>query len=148
MAIIAKEHLPLPLDIDEVPVFPNDVSKVSDAELFSLHARMHACESRVNWLINQREDEIHGIEKLLRNRRREVRSELPKTQDGKRLTKDEVETMIEADAQVQQLVDQLDEVEKISGTFKTLRDNYRKDVAVCSRQYSFRRGEEEGIPSR
>jgi hypothetical protein len=147
MQIIANENMPIPPEISGTPPqLPNDISAVSDGELRSYHAQFHACEVRMNWVISGFDDEIGDVKKLLRNRRREVGLNLPKTQDGKKITKDEREALIEADDQVQQHITQLDEIEKTVGKLKVLRDGYHQDVSTCSRQWSMRYIEQERAP--
>ena len=148
MAIIAREHLPIPIDVAEAPTFPNDISKVSDTELFSMHARMHACESRVNWMINEQEDAVKRVEKLLRVARLNARKALQPLGEGKRRTKDETEAAIESSPEVQQLLAELEGAQDTVGTLKVLRENYKSDVSTCSRQFSMRSGEERGIPAK
>jgi hypothetical protein len=148
MAIIAREHLPIPIDVAEAPTFPNDISKVSDTELFSMHARMHACESRANWLINEQEDAVKRLEKLLRVARLNARKALQPLGEGKRRTKDETEAAIESSPEVQQLLAELEGAQDTVGTLRVLRENYKSDVSTCSRQFSMRSGEERGIPAK
>lgn len=148
MQIISQENMPIPPEIEgDPPRLPNDLSKVSDQELQSFHARFHACESRANWVISQFDDEIGGVKKLLRDRRREVAGSIGTVDsEGKKLTKDAKEVLIESDVGVQQYVHQLEEIEKTVGKLKVLRDNYHQDVSTCSRQWSMRSGEADKQP--
>lgn len=146
MQIIQQENMPIPPEIDgDPPRLPNDISATSDAELRSYHARFHACEVRMNWVISGFDDEIGDVKKLLRDRRREVALTV-KGEDGKRLTKDAKEALVEADEHVQGYLHQLEEIEKTVGKLKVLRDGYHQDVSTCSRQWSMRYGEQERMP--
>lgn len=146
MQIIQQENMPIPPEIDgDPPRLPNDISQTSDGELRSYHARFHACEVRMNWVISGFDDEIGDVKKLLRNRRREVALTV-KSEDGKRLTKDAKEALVEADEGVQGYLHQLEEIEKTIGKLKVLRDGYHQDVSTCSRQWSMRYGEMEKMP--
>jgi hypothetical protein len=148
MAIVQQENMPIPPEIDgDPPQLPNDLSKVSDQELHSYHARFHACEVRMNWVISQFEDEVGDVKKLLRNRRREVALSIGTVdENNKKLTKDAKEALVEQDAYVQQYLGQLDEAEKTLGKLKVLRDGYHQDVSTCSRQWSMRSLEAEKTP--
>jgi hypothetical protein len=149
MQIIQEENFPIPPEIEgDPPRLPNDLSKVSDGELQSFHARFHACESRANWVISKFDtDEIGPVKKLLRDRRREVAAHIGTTdENNKKLTKDAKEVLIEQDQYVQQYVGQLEEIEATMGKLKVLRDNYHQDVSTCSRQWSMRSGEAEKQP--
>lgn len=147
MAIISAENMPIPPEIDgDPPRLPNDLSKESDAALHSFHARFHACEVRMNWVISQFDDEIGDVRKLLRNKRREVGLAIPATHEGKKVTKDIKEALVDADAEVQQHLHNLSEIEATVGKLKVLRDGYHQDVSTCSRQWSMRSGEADKLP--
>jgi hypothetical protein len=145
MDIISREHMPIPADVDDIPPFPQDVSKVSDGELFSLHAVYYSCEARANWLLSQNEDELGDIEKLKRHREAVVANSVPfMGEDGKRNTNEFRDTKVNSDSEVLKLSLKEHEINKIVKKLKVLRDNYRTSVAVCSRQYSMRSGELSG----
>lgn len=147
MAIISAENMPIPPEIEgDPPRLPNDLSKAGDQELFSYHARFHACEVRMNWVISQQEDALGDAQKLLRNRRREVLLQIPATVDGKKVTKEIKEAMAEDDAEVQQYRSQVEEIEEMIGKLRVLRDGYHQDVSTCSRQWSMRSGEADKQP--
>jgi len=150
MEIIQREHLPVPPDIEEVYRLPNDVSKVSDDELRSLHARAHAVEARCNWIISEQyEDEIEDLEKLLRDRERQIRHELPdKDPEGKKWTKVAIEELVANDHQIVELHDRLRLVKRDVGKIKVIRDNAHRDCERLSRQWSMRFREENFSPTR
>lgn len=148
MEIIAREHFPIPPDIEDPYILPNDVSKVSDDELRSLHARAHAVEARINWVLSEFDDEIGDLERLLSDRRRVVKLQTPTSEDGKRLTKDQVEARVEADEQVQAFIGQIKDIHKSTGKLKVIRDNAHRDCERLSRQWSMRFKEENFSPSR
>lgn len=148
MAIIEREHFPIPPDIEDPYKLPNDVSKESDVELRSLHARAHAVECRVNWVISDRDDEVGDLERLLADRRRVVKLETPTTIDSKRLTKDQIEARIEADEQVIGFKSQIAVIQKGTGKLKVIRDNAHRDCERLSRQWSMRYKEENFSPAR
>ena len=148
MDIIAKENFPIPKDFDgEPPAFPNDISKVTDDELFSFHAIYYACESRANWILSQYEDELLDIEKLRMYREAIVANSVPFLgEDGRRNTNEFRDARVNADNEVLELGKKENEINKIVKKLKVLRDNYRTSVSVCSRQYSMRSGELKDIP--
>jgi hypothetical protein len=134
-SIVEKEHLPLPPEINEdPPELPYDMSKLSRDEIYSLHSRFHACESRANYLIALDEDELHDLEALRKAREVEVAAVLPATIDGKRTTDAQRSAKIAADEQVRACVAQEHELEKHVRKLKTLRDFYHSTVERCSRQ--------------
>lgn len=150
MAIIAREHLPIPQDIDDPYQLPNDVSKVSDDMLRSLHARAHAVEARVNWLISERQDEVGDLERLRDARKVYVRNNLPPKAEGDtgRRTKDAIEAIVEGDEEAQQYQAQIAEIEKGTNKLKVIRDNAHRDCERLSRQWSMRFREETASPTR
>src|ERR1035437_2452012 len=101
-ALIKREHLPTPPDIEEEPPrLPFDMSKSTREEIYSLHARFHACESRISFVVTNEEDSLGDLEKMRHGRELEVASELPVTVDGKRITDAHRTARIAADPQVQ-----------------------------------------------
>lgn len=148
MDIITREHFPVPPDIDDPYRLPNDVSKVSDDELRSLHARAHAVEARCNWIISETYDgEIDDLEKLLRDRDRQVRHGLPdKDPDNKKWTKVAIEEAVAADSQIIDLQDRIKAVKREQGKIKVIRDNAHRDCERLSRQWSMRFKEENFSP--
>ena len=148
LEIIQKENMPVPKDLEQnIPDFPNDVSKVSDVELFSLHAIYYACEARANWILSAYEDELGDIEKLRRFREVEVAESVPLiADDGKRVTNEQRDVKVASDSNVLEHLKKEHEIGKIVKRIKVLRDNYRSSVSVCSRQYSMRSGELKDIP--
>lgn len=147
MAIINAENMPIPPEIDgDPPRLSNDLSKVSDDELFSFHAQFHSCEVRMNWVISQQQDALSDALKLLRDTKRQVRLDLPKEVDGKKVTKDNMEATVDNDPTVKQYQASVDELEKVMGKLKVLRDGYHQDVSTCSRQFSMRSGESDKQP--
>lgn len=141
-ALIAQERFPLPPEVEAPPVLPFDMSKSSDEELRSIHAQFHAVLTRVNWVIAQHKDEIFGLKRALAAQEAVVRSELPKTADGKRVTNDDKEAMVATDATVVRYHEQLAEQERPLIKLETIAENARSTCARASREYSMRRGEE------
>lgn len=150
MEIISREGMPIPKDFDgQVPEFPNDISKVSDDELFSYHAIYHACESRANWVLLQYEEEVSDLAKLRSFREAKVAGDVPliSPEDNKRITNEHRDTIVANDHEVIELAKREHETSKIVKRWKVLRDNYRSDTSVCSRQWSMRSGELKDGPS-
>lgn len=148
MDIIAREHLPIPPDIEEPYRLPNDVSKASDADLWSLHARAHAVEARCNWIISERDDTADDYVKLIADERRRAEDELPETEEGKKLTKVRKAELIDSDGQVVAYEAQLKDHNKGTAKIKVIRDNAHRDCERLSRQWSFRHREEMASPTR
>ncbi len=138
MEIIAKEHFPIPPDLESTPpVLPFDVSKCSRDELFSLHARFHAAESRMNWVLCQYEDELGDIEKLRTHREAIVANSVPfMGEDQKRNTGEYRESVVAADPEVLEFGMKEHEINKLVKRFKVLKRNYEKDCERLSRQMS------------
>lgn len=148
MEIIHREHFPIPPDIEEAYRLPNDVSKVSDTDLWSLHARAHAVEARCNWVISELEDKESDIEKLIKDQIRIATDNLPETEEGKKLTKVRKEELIESDLELIRLRNELKAQSRETGKIKVIRDNAHRDCERLSRQWSYRSGEERTSPSR
>jgi hypothetical protein len=137
MEIISKENLPIPDEIGgEPPRLPNDVSKCSRDEIYSLHARFHACEVRTNWLISEEEDKLGDITKLKTGRAVEVYSSIPSMIDGVKTTNDYRDKSTAADSQVIEFGNKEFAFMKIIKKLKGLRDNYHLDCERLSRQMS------------
>lgn len=135
--IINRENLPLPPEIDgEPPRLPNDVSKVSRDELFSLHARFHAVESRTNWIVSNHEDELGDIVKLRTSREVVVANDIPLVIDDKRITNEYRDSKVAADKQIMKFFDQEHEVKKVINKLRVLQKNYYRDCERLSRQMS------------
>lgn len=148
MATIEREHLPIPPDIEDPYRLPNDVSKVSDADLHSLHARAHAVEARVNWLISEWEDTEADYEKLIKDQIRIATENLPESEEGKRLTKVRKEELVESDLELVRLRAALQDHQRGLRKFKVIRDNAHRDCERLSRQWSYRYKEEAASPTR
>jgi intein/homing endonuclease len=134
-ALIKREHLPIPPDIEEEPPrLPFDMSKCSVEELYSLHARFHACEARISFLITNEEDSIGDLEKMRHGREVEVANELPTTIDRKRPTEAQRTSLIAADPQVQIYLTAEHNIAKTLRKLKVLRDSYHRDCERSSRQ--------------
>ena len=134
-ALIKREHLPIPPDIEEEPPrLPFDMSKSSVEELYSLHARFHACEARISFIITNEEDSLSDLEKMRRGREIEVASELPVTMDGKRMTDAQRIARVAADPQVQVYATAEHNIGKTLRKLKVLRDNFHRDCERSSRQ--------------
>lgn len=143
--IIAREQFPIPEDIESPPRMPNDMSKVSQDELYGLHAQFHACESRANWIITTEEDKVGDLEKLLHGREVVVRNELPaKTEGRTKLTEAQREAMVAVDEEVRAHKATIHEAMKVVRKLRVLRDNYHRDVERCSRQMTRFGQEREG----
>jgi hypothetical protein len=139
MEIIAKEGMPIPPQYsdEEAPILPMDVSVISRDELFSLHAKFHACESRMLWLMCQEEDTLGDIEKLRKNREAVVAAEVPfMGEDGKRNTNEFRDSQVAADEEVLSLGMQEHEIKKVFKRLKVLCDSYHRSCERMSRQMS------------
>ena len=129
-------------DVQDVPRVPPDLSKLDDVDLRALHGRFHAVLARANWIIAGHKDALHQKERDLVLLRAQVRNELPKTVDGKRVTKDDAVALIEADPRIAELVATIDEGKRPLIKLEAISENARSTVARCSREWSFRKGEE------
>jgi hypothetical protein len=149
MDIIAREHFPIPPEIEQEYRLPNDVSLSSDDDLRSYHAQAHAVEARVNWEIAELKDKIADLELVLDDRRVTVALSLPKSnEEGKRHTKAELEALVEQDAEIISIKKDLREYNRAAGRLKIISDNAHRDCERLSRQWSMRYGEEKFIPTR
>jgi hypothetical protein len=110
------------------------MSKSTREEIYSLHARFHACESRISFVVTNEEDSLGDLEKMRHGRELEVASELPVTVDGKRITDAQRTARIAADPQVQVYATAEHNIGKTLRKLKVLRDGYHRDVERCSRQ--------------
>lgn len=135
--IIEREQFPIPIDLEQPPKFPADISKVSFEDLYSLHAQFHAVEARANWVIALEEDKSSDLQELLSGREVEVRNEAPeKNPDDarKKLTEAQRESLVAADPEVKGIKKEIHSHAKVLRKLKVLRDNYHRDVDRCSRQ--------------
>lgn len=133
--IVKREHLPEPPEINEdPPILPFDMSKCTKEELYSLHARFHACESRMAYVVSQEEDSLGDLEKMRKGRETELANEIPMTVDRKKLTEAQRAAIIASDPQVQTYQTAIHNVEKTLRKLKVLRDSYHRDVERTSRQ--------------
>lgn len=148
MEIINKEGMPIPPEIsDPAPILPADVSKCSRDELFSYHARYHAYESRMNWILSSFEDELGDIEKLRRVREIDVAASIPLlAEDGKRITNEARDAQVAADSLVIQYYEEEHEKKKTVNKLKVLQRNYMKDCERISRQMSKYEREKQDAP--
>ena len=143
--VIDQEHFPVPPEIDEKPPhLPFDLSKCSDEEIASFHARFHACHSRANYVVGLWEGRLRDLVKLRKGREVEVANEAPKKDpedSRKRLTDAQREAYVAADPTVVSYRDQEHEVERVLRQLRVLRDGYAADVSTCSRQWAIRKDE-------
>ena len=140
MEIIKAENFAIPPSYkdEEAPQLPFDLSKCSRDELFSYHARFHAYESRMNWVLTQHEDELGDIEKLRRNREAEVAISVPFLgEDGKRNTNERRDAIVAGDKEVLSLGMKDHEIGKVVKRLRVLQKNYMKDCERISRQMSY-----------
>lgn len=134
-AFAAREHLPLPPEITEdPPLLPFDMSKNTREEIYSLHARFHACEQRVGLLITNEEDALGDIEKLRRGREIQVAADIPMSEDGKKLSESQRAVKVASDPEVQKFLSAEHEIGKRLRKLKMLSTTYHKDCERCSRQ--------------
>lgn len=139
MEIISNENMPVPPNYkdEQAPVFPMDVSAISRDELFSLHARFHAYEIRMNWILMQHEDEMNDCTKLREYREATVAKEIPfMGEDGKRNTNEFRDAQVRGDKEVLDLGMKEHEAKKIVTDLKVLRNIYHLDCERLSRQMS------------
>lgn len=139
MEIIARENMPIPPSYanEEAPILPIDVSVITRDELFSLHAKFHACESRMLWIMCQEEDKFGDIEKLRKDREAIVGANVPFLgEDGKRNTNEYRDFQIASDSEVLSLGKEEHEIKKVVKRLKILCDNYHRDCERLSRQMS------------
>lgn len=135
--IISHENLPIPPDISgNPPILPNDISKCSIDEIYSLHARFHAVESRTNWVIFGYEDELSDIEKLKRDKEAKIYADIPTEIDGRRTTNDYRDSIVAADDQVLSYKTEEHDKLKIVNKLRVLQKNYHLDCERLSRQMS------------
>lgn len=144
-SIIDKENFPIPPTLDEqTPRLPFDLSQCSDQEIASYHAKFHACSVRMNYVVGLWESELRDAIKLRKGREVEVANDLPAKDGRTKLTDAQREAMVQADGEVVRLRGEEHEIEKVLRQLRVLGDNYSRDVAVCSRQFSIRHREAEG----
>jgi|ERR1700722_12377483 len=139
MEIIQKENFPTPPNYSDenAPQFPIDVSLCSRDELFSLHARFHAYETRMNWVLMQHEDEMNDYIKMRTYREAVVAKEVPfMGEDNKRNTNEHREAQVRGDIEVLELGKKEHEARKVVTDLKVLRNNYHLDCERLSRQMS------------
>lgn len=137
--IIVAENMPTPPNYSEenTPQFPMDVSLCSRDELFSLHARFHAYETRMNWILSGYEEEVNDYIKLRNYREAVVAKEMSfMGEDGKRNTNEYRDTLVRGDKEVLELGMKEHEKKKIVTDLKVLRNNYHLDCERLSRQMS------------
>lgn len=148
MEIINKENFPIAPELNgEIPVLPFDLSKCSRDELFSYHARFHASEARMNWILCQEEDTLGDIEKLRTNREAIVAANVPfMGEDGKRNTNEFRDSQVAADKEVLELGMKEHEINKTVKRLKVLQRNYMKDCERLSRQMSKYERERLDVP--
>ena len=148
MEIIEREGFPIAPEISEpAPILPADVSKCSRDELFSYHARYHAYESRMNWILSGFEDELGDIEKLRRVREIDVAASIPLlAEDGKRITNEARDAQVAADSLAIQYYEEEHEKKKTVNKLKVLQRNYMKDCERISRQMSKYEREKQDAP--
>lgn len=144
-AIIAQERFPIAPEVESPPALPFDISKISDEQLRSVHAQFHAVLSRVNWVIAQHKDEIFGLKRALTVREVEARNALPKTVENKRVTKDEAAAMVAGDIEIVRLEAEIAEKERPLIKLDAIAENARSTCARASREWSFRKGEENPV---
>lgn len=150
MEIIAQENMPIPPELkdEEAPILPMDVSAISRDELFSLHAKFHACESRMLWILCQEEDKYGDIEKLRKNREAVVAASIPFLgEDGKRNTNEYRDAQVAADEEVLSLGLEEHELKKVVKRLKILCDMYHRSCERLSRQMSKYERERADAPS-
>lgn len=139
MQIIARENMPIPPDYanEEAPIFPIDVSIISRDELFSLHAKFHAYEIRMNYVLMEHEDYMNDCVKLREYREAEVAKSVPFLgEDGKRNTNEFRDAQVKGDKEVLELGEKEHEARKIVTDLKVLRNGYHLDCERLSRQMS------------
>jgi hypothetical protein len=139
MEIIEKENFPTPPNYgdESAPQFPIDVSLCSRDELFSLHARFHAYETRMNWVLMQYDDEMNDYIKLRNYREAVVAKSVPfMGEDNKRNTNEHREAQVRGDDEVLELGLKEHEARKVVTDLKVLRNNFHLDCERLSRQMS------------
>ena len=142
--IIDRENFPVPAEVTERVVLPFDLSKLSDAEIFSHHSRAHSIHSRATYVLGLWESQLRDEVKLRKGREVHVANNLP-IKDGRvKYTDAQREAMVQADPEVVAHREQEHEIEKVVRQLRGLVENYAIDVAVCSRQLSRRDNEREG----
>jgi hypothetical protein len=133
-ALVEKEKFPLPDDIEDPPRMPADMSKCTREEIYSLHARFHAVESRIGLVITHEEDMLDDLEKLLKGAELTAEEAVPVNEDGKKLTESQRSARVARDPQVQQYEEAVKNVKKTIRKMKVLQGNYHRDVERASRQ--------------
>lgn len=142
--ILEREHFPIPADIEEPPQMPADMSKLSREEIYSLHARFHACETRILYVISGEEDALSDMQKLRRSQELAVEETIPMSVEGKKLTEAQRQSRVASDQQVQIYARAEHNAEKTIKRLKVLAGNFHKDVERCSRQLTRWSREYEG----
>jgi hypothetical protein len=129
-------------DVAKPPQVPPDLSQLDDVDLRSLQGKFHAVLARANWVIAKYKDEIHDLERALVLKRAAVRDSLPKTMDGKRVTKDDAAAMVETHPEVVALSDRISQAKKPLIKMEAVAVNARSTCARCSRDWAMRKGEQ------
>lgn len=139
MEIISRENMPIPPSYadESAPVLPVDVSIISRDELFSLHAKFHAYEIRMNYVLMEHEDLMNDCIKLREYREAEVAKAVPfMGEDAKRNTNEFRDSQVKGDKEVLELGMREHEARKVVTDLKVLRNGYHLDCERLSRQMS------------
>jgi hypothetical protein len=139
MEIISRENFPIPpaYSDEEAPVFPMDMSLCSRDELFSLHAKYHAYEMRINHILAEHEDKVNDLIQLRNYREAEVAKEIPfMGEDGKRNTNEYRDAQVRGDKEVLELGEKEHEAKKVVTDLKVHQKNYHLSCERLSRQMS------------
>jgi hypothetical protein len=139
MEIINREAMPIPpaYSDEDAPKFPIDVSVISRDELFSLHAKFHAYEIRMNYVLMFHEDDMNDCTKLREIREAVVAKSIPfMGEDNKRNTNEFREAQVKGDEKVIELGEQEHEARKLVADLKVFRNSFHLDCERLSRQMS------------
>lgn len=139
MEIISRENFPIPpaYSDEEAPVFPMDMSLCSRDELFSLHAKYHAYEMRINFILCEHEDKVSDFAQLKNYREAVVAKSIPfMGEDGKRNTNEYRDAQVRGDKEVLIYGEKEHEAKKIVIDLKVHQKNYHLSCERLSRQLS------------
>lgn len=141
-----SDGLPIPGDIDREPSsMPFDLTECGDREIRKLHAEFNAYLNRARWLLAtttaKLADATHLREHALRNAI--VKSYEDLTADGKRISKELVDTFARGDEEYLKYEEDVKILQNKLTKYKALVDIYGGNVDRLSREWTMRQNEWE-----
>jgi len=138
-----RAKLPLPADLVELPVMPEDLTGIGDIEARKLHSQFNACAARAHYLLGLERDKKVGCgrmrRKYMKGPMRQAREKL-----GKDATLHEVQMLAEEDESVATWIRREHHHADQEIKYKDLFEIYTENVVVLSRDWTMRSSEEHG----